>query len=88
LSGVFPETVELTVNGRTISVPKGTTVLSAVAISGVETTRVSVTGQPRGPLCGMGICHECRVTINGQDHKRSCMIESGQGMNVLVGGAS
>lgn len=86
MSGVFRQAIELTVNGRAVSVPKGTTVLAAVAIAGLETTRVSVTGQPRGPLCGMGICHECRVTINGRPHQRACMIESGQGMNVLVGG--
>ena len=88
MSGLLSETVELSVNGRTIAVPKGTTVLSAVAIAGVGMTRFSVTGQPRGPLCGMGICHECRVTINGQAQKRACMIESCAGMKILAGGGS
>jgi len=31
-------------------------------------TRTSVTGEPRGPLCGMGICFECR-TASGE---RTC----------------
>ncbi len=88
MSGPFPEVIGLSINGRNVSVPKGTTVLAAVAIAGVGTTRVSVTGAPRGPLCGMGICHECGVTINGRPHQRSCMVESLQGMTVLAGGES
>ena len=40
--------------------------------AGVTRFRRSVTGQPRGPLCGMGICMECCVTINGRPHCRSC----------------
>ena len=38
-------------------------VSAAVAIAGVTAFRRSVTGEPRGPLCGMGICFECRVTV-------------------------
>ena len=30
------------------------------------TTRISVTGEARAPLCGMGVCHECRVRIQGR----------------------
>ena len=60
------------VNGKPVSVPPGTTVASAVAVSGSANLRNSVTGQPRGALCGMGICFECRVTINGTPHQRSC----------------
>ncbi len=36
------------------------------------TLRRSATGEPRGPLCGMGTCFECRVTIDGVPHRRSC----------------
>jgi sarcosine oxidase subunit alpha len=32
-------------------------------------TRQSVHGMPRTMLCGMGICFECRVTINGNAHQ-------------------
>ena len=64
--------VTLTVNGHEVSVPCGTIVAAAVALAGVSGFRRSVLGQPRGPLCGMGICMECRVSINGQAHCRSC----------------
>ncbi len=46
--------------------------------------RRSVTGETRAPLCGMGICFECRVTINGQAHSRSCQIPAAAGQNVVT----
>jgi hypothetical protein len=46
--------------------------------------RRSVTGEARAPLCGMGICFECRVTINGQAHSRSCQIPVADGQNVIT----
>ena len=66
------ESIKLTVNGETIDVPAGTMVSAAVAIAGETALRRSVSGQPRGALCGMGICFECRVTIDGQAHCRAC----------------
>ncbi len=72
------------VNGDSIAVVPGTTVAAAILIAGVA-ARKSVTGQPRGPLCGMGICFECRATINGVAHQRSCQILCAQGMEVRTG---
>jgi len=75
--------VKLTVNGTSVSVPSGTTVAVAMAIAG-QACRKSVTAEPRGPLCGMGICFECRVAINGRPHSRSCQILCEPGMEVLT----
>jgi hypothetical protein len=69
------------VNHVSVVVPSGTTVAVAVVLAG-QACRTSVTGEPRGPLCGMGICFECRVTINGQLHCRSCQVLCEQGMEV------
>jgi len=77
----MPDAVTLTVNGATVSVPVGSTVAVAVAVAGVP-CRTSVTGQPRGPLCGMGICFECRVSIDGESHVRSCQTLCKPGMDV------
>ena len=38
--------------------------------------RKSVRGEPRGPLCGMGICFECRVDGAPDPHQRTCMRSS------------
>ena len=69
------------VNHVSVVVPSGTTVAVAVVLAG-QACRMSVTGEPRSPLCGMGICFECRVTINGQLHCRSCQVLCEQGMEV------
>ncbi len=78
----MPDTVTLSVNGLRVTVPEGSMVSTAVALSGATTFRRSVTGEPRAPLCGMGICFECRVTINGQPHARSCQIVCRDRMDV------
>lgn len=74
--------VEIRINGKLISVPNGTVVAAAVALAGEKFFRRSVTGAPRSPLCGMGICMECRVKINGQPHGRSCQTLCEPGMEV------
>jgi sarcosine oxidase subunit alpha len=49
--------ISLLVNGAPVSVAPGTTVAAAILMSGPR-ARVSVTGEPRAPLFGMGICFE------------------------------
>jgi aerobic-type carbon monoxide dehydrogenase small subunit (CoxS/CutS family) len=56
---------DLHLDGRPLSVAPGTTVAAALALGGDGSTRTSVSGQRRAPLCGMGICQECRVTVDG-----------------------
>lgn len=73
--------VSLTVNGSQVSVPAGATVAVAMMIAG-QPCRTSVTGEPRGPLCGMGICFECRARVNGIPHSRTCQILCESGMEV------
>ncbi len=73
------------VNGREVQVPSGTVVAIAIAAAGVTAYRWSVRGEPRGPLCGMGICFECRVTIDDQPHCLSCQTVCEEGMRVVTG---
>ena len=76
------EQIQIRVNGKAVRVERGTVVAAAVALAGETRFRKSVLGQPRGPLCGMGICMECRVTINGQPHCRSCQTLCEEGMEI------
>lgn len=78
----MPEMIEVAVNGARRQVPRGTTALTAAMLSGAMSVRRSVHGEVRGPLCGMGICFECRATINGRRHSRSCQILCEQGMDI------
>ena len=80
------ETVTLVVNGVSVTMPAGSMVSAAILKSGVHGFRRSVTGELRGPLCGMGICFECRVTIDGEAHSRSCQTVCKNGMDVRTDG--
>ncbi|HEX2270719.1 MAG TPA: (2Fe-2S)-binding protein [Pyrinomonadaceae bacterium] len=82
----MPETVSLFVNGVAVTMPAGSMVAAAILKSGISAFRNSVAGEPRGPLCGMGICFECRVTIDGEAHCRSCQTICRNGMDVRTDG--
>jgi sarcosine oxidase subunit alpha len=77
--------ITIKINSITITVDEGTTVAAAICNSGVAVFRTSVTGETRGPVCGMGICFECRVTIDGVGHLRSCNVVASDGMEVVTG---
>lgn len=77
--------VEIHVDGERHQVPEGMPVAVALLRLGITTFRTSVEGEPRGPLCGMGTCFECRVTVNGRVHQRSCLIPCAAGLVVNTG---
>ena len=70
------------VNDKPVIVPEGATVAVAVYMAGEIAFRKSVTGQPRSPVCGMGICFECRVQIDDQPHQRACHRLCREGMEI------
>jgi sarcosine oxidase subunit alpha len=75
--------VTVTLNGAPVVVPSEATVAVAIVMAG-QACRRSVSGEPRGPLCGMGICFECCVTIDGNPHVRSCQVLCEQGMDIAT----
>ena len=77
----MPSDLEVKVNGLQVAVPLGATVAVAVVMAG-QACRLSVDGSQRGPLCGMGVCFECRVAVDGVPHVRSCQVLCQQGMEI------
>ena len=77
----MPREFAVRVNGASVPVPAGATVAVAITIAG-QPCRTSVTGEPRGPLCGMGVCFECRAVVNGIPHSRTCQLLCEPGMEV------
>ncbi|MBR7800088.1 (2Fe-2S)-binding protein [Undibacterium fentianense] len=77
--------ITLYINGSPFQVPTGITVAAALAHCGVLHTRRSVSGESRSPLCGMGICQECRVTINQSPHQLACQTECADQMQIQTG---
>lgn len=79
--------IRILINGREVAAYEGETVLAALIASGVGTLRRShVHGEGRGPLCGMGVCYECLVSINGQANRRACMTEVEDRMEIGIDG--
>jgi len=77
----MPENVSITINGSAFQVAPGTTVAAAMLLAG-QPSRLSVTGQPRAALCGMGVCFECRAVVNGIAHRRTCQVLCEPNMSV------
>lgn len=80
--------MEIVVDGQRVRVSQGVTLAAALFDAGVTAFRISVTGAPRAPICGMGSCFECRVTVDGRPHQRSCLIACRDGMIVETGSGS
>lgn len=68
---------------RELAAFRGETVAGALLAAGVRTLRHEENGGgPRGLFCGMGICFECRMVIDGQANRRACMTAVVPGMKV------
>lgn len=78
--------ISIQVDGRELLVPEGMSLAVALINAGVWGFRRSVRGEPRGPLCAMGTCYECRVEIDGEPNRRACMTLCREAMRVETGG--
>jgi predicted molibdopterin-dependent oxidoreductase YjgC len=76
--------VDFDVDGAAVTAPDGMT-LSAVLLSrGVRALRRNpVSGQPRGAFCGMGVCFECEVVVDGRV-ARACLTPVRAGMQIAT----
>jgi D-hydroxyproline dehydrogenase subunit gamma len=77
--------VNVTIDGETLAVPAFTTVAAAIAmrdVGGIGATRRSIRGEPRAALCGMGVCHECRVSVDGRAHVLGCQTLCRDGLSI------
>lgn len=74
------EGLKIWINGRSVEVSQGTSVAAALLNKNTLCTRTSVQKQTRFALCGMGICQECRVHINGKSHQLACQTVCEAGM--------
>ncbi len=80
-NGSSAPTVNVFVNGKQVQAPRGAMLAAALLNAGVA-CRVSESGEPRTTLCGMGICFECRATVDGAAHQKTCQIVCREGMTV------
>ena len=65
--------VEVTLDGEPLVARRGETVAAVLAAHGVTTFRETGFDSPRGLFCGMGVCHDCLVEVDGRANQRACM---------------
>ena len=75
----------ISINGRTCVAFEGETVHAALWAAGYRVLRTTPkTGRPRGLFCGMGVCYDCLVTIDGVPNQRACMTLVASGMEIQI----
>jgi predicted molibdopterin-dependent oxidoreductase YjgC len=81
--------VEVTVDGDPVQACPGETVATVLLAEGRQTFRhTDHLHAPRGLFCGMGVCFDCLVTVDGQANVRACMTSVRAGMIIQTGGPS
>jgi predicted molibdopterin-dependent oxidoreductase YjgC len=75
-----PVAIEL--DGETIEAYEGETVAAMLLALGEVATRRTAGGEPRGVYCGMGVCFDCLVVVDGVPNTRACMTWVRDGLRV------
>ncbi len=87
-SSLLPRTsrgkkVQIEVDGTSMEAFEGETVAAALMAAGITQFRLTREHKsPRGMYCGMGVCYECLVRVDGVDNVRACMTLVADGMKV------
>ena len=80
----FGDPVTIVVDGARIEAHAGQTIAAALIANGRRIFRHTRNeGKPRGVYCGMGVCFDCIVKVNGQT-ERACMKKVESGMEVTL----
>ncbi len=61
---------------------EGESLMAALLRHGGPSFRRTRLGTPRGPFCGMGVCHDCLVEADGRRSQRACRVKLAAGMRV------
>ncbi len=78
-----PLTIE--VDGEPVQAYAGESVATVLLALGLRTFRHTEHGAPRGLFCGMGVCFDCLVTVDGVENVRACMTPVAEGMVIATG---
>ncbi len=77
------QVVRFTFDGQEFTARAGQSVAAALLAAGRRTLRTtSRRGEPRGLFCGMGVCFDCLVCVEGQANVRACRLPVVAGLRV------
>jgi aerobic-type carbon monoxide dehydrogenase small subunit (CoxS/CutS family) len=75
--------IEFTFDGESISAITGQSVAAALLAANQRALRKTrFNNNERGVFCGIGVCFDCLVVIDGITNQRACLIEARPGMKV------
>ncbi|GLY75462.1 (2Fe-2S)-binding protein [Actinoallomurus iriomotensis] len=74
--------VTVTVDGRPVTAYLGESVAAALMAAGGLDTRTTRGGERRGLFCGMGVCFDCLVIVDGVPGTRACVTWVREGMDI------
>jgi predicted molibdopterin-dependent oxidoreductase YjgC len=75
--------VQIVVDGTPVPAFEGESVAAALLAAGRRDLRVTARrGEPRGMYCGIGLCFECVMAIDGQPGLRTCLTPVRDGMRI------
>lgn len=75
--------LRIVVDGQDLLAHEGESIAAALFASGRRATRWTArTGEPRGYFCGMGVCQDCLVTVDGLPNVRACMTPVREGLRI------
>ncbi len=80
-----PQDFTITVDGQAVPAKAGQSVAAVLLAAGRRAWNCSASGAPRGVFCGMGVCYDCVVTIQGLPDQRACITPALPGMQVETG---
>lgn len=70
-------------DGAPVPFRPGQTVGGALAASGVVSWRATRgSGEHRGLFCGIGVCYDCLLSVDGQRSQRACVTPARAGQDV------
>ncbi|GGL59071.1 proline dehydrogenase [Microlunatus endophyticus] len=72
--------LQLIFNGERLTARRGQSIAGALLASGRRSWRTTAAGRlPRGLFCGIGVCFDCLVTVNGVRDIRACQRPATEG---------
>jgi predicted molibdopterin-dependent oxidoreductase YjgC len=74
---------EFLADGEPVRAYPGETVAAALLAAGRRRARTTTRrAEPRGVYCGMGVCFECLIVVDGRPNLRACTTPAAPGMRV------
>ncbi len=74
--------VTIDINGKPVTAYLGESVATALLSEEIVAMRTTTLGESRGVFCGMGVCFDCLVVVDGKPNTRACMTWVKEGMDI------